>query len=212
VVFYQGSLLNDPDASIFYRKEIFSVSQHGNYWLSPTPNSPFSKCFSPDHQVVPRLVTWAEMVHTPSNTPFFFATTHFDNNFPCQEKSAPVVLNQTSIYASKMPVVFVGDFNSPFHSPAWNNLTSAPGHDGFYFDDSFLLAKNWSIITNQDPVPEYDPTQAIDHIFVQSENPAIVWNVTEWNVDMFEYPHKNQTYPSDHFAIAAHLQLITNQQ
>jgi hypothetical protein len=36
---------------------------------------------------VPRLVTWAEMVHTPSNTPFFFATTHFDNNAPCQVSS-----------------------------------------------------------------------------------------------------------------------------
>jgi len=204
-VYYQVNSSYNADATIFYRSDIFKVLSNGSYWLSPTPNIPFSTGFS-NNQVVPRLVVWAVLQHL-TGVSFFISNTHFDNNTPCQEKSAPLVLQQTSLLNTKnLPVLFTGDFNSDFNTTAYHTLIT--GTNGFYLHDSFTLAQSWSIETNQQPIPKYDPQSSIDHIFVQApENTNYSWNVPLWQVDMYAYPYGNQTYPSDHLAITAHLQL-----
>lgn len=55
--------------------------------LSPTPDEAFSRGCS-GRQVVPRLLNWALFLHRSSQQTFYFATTHFDNNMPCQPFSA----------------------------------------------------------------------------------------------------------------------------
>jgi len=188
-----------PDAAIFYKKSRFEVLEQGQYWLSPTPDAPRSTGFA-DPQL-PRLVVWARLLDKAGSREMFFASTHFDNNSPSQELSAPLVLERTAPFAETLPVVFVGDFNSQPSDAAYQTLTTDESH-GFAFQNAYDLAPSPGIVENQDPDPSYDPASRIDHVFVAGA--GVAWSATSWAADLYAYGEK-QRYPSDHFAIATTL-------
>jgi endonuclease/exonuclease/phosphatase family metal-dependent hydrolase len=134
---------------------------------------------------------------TSDDAELFFATTHFDNNSPSQELSAPLVLERTPPAAAGRPIVLVGDFNSRPDSTAYATLMNA---EEFHFDDAFALAPDWTMETNQAPAPAYDTTDRIDHVLLA----GTAWQVERWIVDTWIYG-PNDRYVSDHFAIAADL-------
>lgn len=188
-----------PDAAILYRKSRFRVLEHGEYWLSPTPDVPRSTGFAEPQ--LPRLVVWARLLDKAGDREMFFASTHFDNNSPSQALSAPLVLERTAAFAATLPVVFVGDFNSQPADEAYATLTTDDSH-GFVFENAYDLAPNPGIVENQDPDPVYDPADRIDHVFVAGA--GVAWSATSWTADLQVYGQK-QRYPSDHFAIATTL-------
>jgi endonuclease/exonuclease/phosphatase family metal-dependent hydrolase len=190
--------LDYADAAIFYRTGMFEAVEHGFYWLSPNPDDPYSTGFAPPQ--LPRLVVWARLHAVDEDFDFVFATTHFDNNAPSQELSAPLVLERTASLASMLPVVMVGDFNSDPADAAYTILTEGVDGAGPRFDDSFVLAGRWSSDSNLEPPPEYDPSIRIDHIFVA----GAPWQASDWVVDQWGYG-PNDHYTSDHFAIAVEL-------
>jgi len=190
--------LDYADAAIFYRSDKFTEVEHGFYWLSPTPDVPYSTGFSIPQFA--RMVTWARMKAVAEDHEFLFATTHFDNNSPSQEMSAPIVLERTAALASELPVIMVGDFNSRTDDLAYVRLTAGEGGAGPRFDDAFVLAGEWRSDSNLDPVPAYEPAQRIDHVFVA----GAPWQARDWVVDLWGYgPTMHET--SDHFAIAVEL-------
>lgn len=178
-----------PDATIFYRSSRFTEVDHGTYWLSPTPDVPWSTGFG---NALWRLVTWAELKDRPSGRTFLFVATHFDNSSPSQEDSAPIVVSRTAPFAKKMPVVVAGDFNSTPDTTAYKTLAKA-------FENTYDLAAHPRIDTNEQN-PTWDPTQRIDHVWVGGGT----WKVTDWVVDIHSYGTPPR-YPSDHFPIAATL-------
>lgn len=189
-----------PDATIVYRAERFEPLSHGQYWLSPTPDEPSSQGFS-DQQAVPRLVQWAELRDRRSRRVLYFATTHFDNNPPCQERSAPLVLERTAPWSEQTPAVVLGDFNSQPDDEAYRVLTE--GHDGDQpLVDTQGRADQWQVDSNQSPPPDYALDQRIDHIFVAPEPER--WSVTRWIADLHVYGALDR-YPSDHWPIVADL-------
>lgn len=190
--------LDYADAAIFYRTGMFEEVEHGFYWLSPNPDEPYSTGFAAPQ--LPRLVVWARLHAVDDDFDFVFATTHFDNNAPSQELSAPLVLERTASMAGMLPVVMVGDFNSDPSDPAYTILTEGVDGAGPHFDDSFVLADDWSSDSNLEPPPEYDPSLRIDHIFVA----GAPWQASGWIVDQWGYG-PNDHYTSDHFAIAVEL-------
>jgi endonuclease/exonuclease/phosphatase family metal-dependent hydrolase len=107
--------LDYADATIAYRSSMFAEVEHGFYWLSPTPDTPYSNGFASPQ--LPRLVVWARLRALAEDHEFVFATTHFDNNSPSQELSAPLVLERTAALADELPVIMVGDFNSKPGTP-----------------------------------------------------------------------------------------------
>jgi len=188
-----------PDAAIFYRKSRFTVLEHGEYWLSPTPDQPSTTGFSPPQ--VPRLVVWALFRDRAGDRQLLFASTHFDNNSPSQELSAPLVQERTAPWVSKGPVVFVGDFNSKPNSAAYATLTTDASR-GFVFKDSFDSSPEYRVVSNVDPPPDYDTTTRIDHIFLAGD--GVSWVVSDWTADLSKYG-PNDRYPSDHFPIVSTL-------
>ncbi|MCY1057335.1 endonuclease/exonuclease/phosphatase family protein [Nannocystis sp. SCPEA4] len=190
--------LDYADAAIFYRSDEFTEVEHGFYWLSPTPDVPYSTGFSIPQFA--RMVTWARMKAVAEDHEFLFATTHFDNNSPSQESSAPLVLERTAALATELPVIMVGDFNSRTDDLAYVRLTGGDGGAGPYFADAFALAGQWRSDSNLEPAPAYDPAQRIDHVFVA----GAPWQADDWVVDLWGYgPTMHAT--SDHFAIAVEL-------
>lgn len=179
------------DAAIFYRTAMFEEQEHGFYWLSPTPDVPYSNGFATPQ--FPRLVVWARLRALAEDAEFVFATTHFDNNSPSQELSAPLVVERTGALADQLPVILVGDFNSQPTDEAYTILTAA-------FADAFVLAADWHSDTNLDPPPAYDPAQRIDHVFTA----GAPWQASAWVVDQWGYGDPLH-YTSDHFAIAVEL-------
>lgn len=192
--FEQEGWLPYPDAAIFYRASRFEVLERGEYWLSPTPDVPRSTGFA-DPQL-PRLVVWARLRDKAGDREMFFASTHFDNNSPSQEQSAPLVLERTAPFAATMPVVFVGDFNSQPADAAYVTLTAGG------FQNAYDLAPSPGVVENQDPDPVYDPADRIDHVFVAGA--GVTWSASSWVADLYVYGEQKR-YPSDHFAIVTTL-------
>lgn len=185
-----------PDATILYRSSRFTVLEHGEYWLSPTPDQPLSTGFAKPQ--LPRLVVWARLRDSARDREIYFATTHFDNNSPSQAKSAPLVQERTAPFVEQEPVIVVGDFNSRPDSTAYQILTGDSSR-GFVFRNAFDLT-HWHIVTNQTPEPAYDVNDRIDHIFLAGR--GVTWSVNDWAADLTVYGAK-QRYPSDHFPIVA---------
>jgi endonuclease/exonuclease/phosphatase family metal-dependent hydrolase len=188
-----------PDAAIFYKKDRFSVLEQGTYWLSPTPDEPRSTGFSSPQ--LARLVVWARLRDRNGDRELVFIDTHFDNNSPSQQLSAPLTLERTAPWVKTHPVIFAGDFNSKPDSEAYSILTTDDSH-GFVFQNAFDLAPQKGPISNQDPAPPYDTAERIDHIFLAGDQST--FDVKNWVADLYVYGAKKR-YPSDHFAIVSTL-------
>jgi endonuclease/exonuclease/phosphatase family metal-dependent hydrolase len=198
-LFYADETSDYADATIWWRSDRYELLDSGFYWLSPAPDTPFSVGFSTPQ--LPRLVAWAHLRELSSEAELLFVDTHFDNNTPSQELSAPLLLERTEARAGSLPIVVVGDFNSRPDSPAYAILTGGVEPGGLALTNSFELAREWSIDSNEDPVPPYDPAIRIDHIFVAGGE----WTVPWWVVDTWVYG-PSLLHTSDHFAMAAQLQ------
>ena len=190
------------DATIFYRSDRFAVLDSGFYWLSPTPDAKYSKGYA-DGQVVPRLVAWGRFSDlNAGGRQIELVTTHFDNNAPAQDRSAPLVLERTALAAQRGAVIVTGDFNSQTYDPAYRLLTTgtATVAGGFRLTNASDLAAELRLDTDEAPPPEYPLPERIDHIFLAGAGTR--WRVPSWTVDLRKYGDR-QRYPSDHRAITA---------
>lgn len=193
-----------PDACILYLRERFEVIARGAFWLSETPDKPWSRGWASDMQF-PRVVAWAHLKDRSSGRELYFATTHFDPNAPNQEKSAPIAIERMAAWAEAMPVIFVGDFNSSPETAAYRALTGEQNGLAFRFQNAYDAAQKREVDTNQTPPPESRAAHAmIDHIFLAGK---AKFRVPLWVVDMHVYG-QSRNYPSDHRAIVAHILII----
>lgn len=207
---YDAVFLVDPEAPLFeeyadatalVRASKFEILETGFYFLSDHPDDFWSPGWS-DVQFW-RLVTWVHLRQRSDGREMFFATTHVDNNHPNQENSAPLILQRTEPWATAMPAVVVGDFNSRPDSEAYRILAQGATEGGFFLHDTFDAAPPFEQVHNQSPAPDYDPAVRIDHVFVSSTTP---WSCSRWAVDQTVYG-LSAKYPSDHFPIVAELKL-----
>lgn len=192
-------LTDYPDATILYKADRFLLKDSGNYWLSPTPDDVWSTGFA-DGAQFPRIVTWAVFEDKSSGLDFLFVNTHFDNNSPSQELSAPVLLERTRKFAEQLPVVITGDFNSQPQDKAYSELIAKREEGGLGLENAFDLAPS---VTVEGQDPTWDPASRIDHIFVGGSGS---WACPQWTVDVHKYGDP-PGFPSDHRAIEALIDL-----
>jgi endonuclease/exonuclease/phosphatase family metal-dependent hydrolase len=197
-LFYSDETSDYADATIWWRADRYELVDSGFYWLSPAPDMPYSVGFSTPQ--LPRIVAWAQLRELSSGAELLFVDTHFDNNIPSQELSAPLLLERTEAQAGELPIVVVGDFNSRPDTTAYAILVGGAEGSDFALTNSFDLAQSWSVDSNEDPPPPYDTDARIDHIFVAGGE----WSVPWWVVDTWVYGDA-QLHTSDHFAMAAQL-------
>lgn len=185
-----------PDAAILYRTERFQLLGQGHYWLSATPDQDWAGGWAGTN--LWRIVVWAKLRQVSDGREFYFLNTHFDNNVPNQENSAPLVLQRTEPLAQGFPVIFTGDFNSKPSSPAYTILSGGVDGTGFHLTNTFDLAGGYVTLTNLDPEPSWNPDHRIDHIFVAG---YAEWSAENWTADQMAYGPDNY-FPSDHFALS----------
>jgi len=187
-------LVDYPDAALYYRESLFELRESGVYWLSETPDVPWSGGWA--NAQIWRLVAWARLRYRPDGRELYAATVHVDNNHPNQEKSAPLMLGRTAAFAATIPAILVGDFNSKPGSTAYAALAAG-------LTDAYEAAEKRDVLHDEAQAPAYDAAQRIDHIFLSGPRPI---RVTRWSVDLFRYGAQRR-YPSDHFAISARISL-----
>lgn len=197
-VFYraEGTFVDWPDATVLYRASRFELVESGRFWLSPTPDVPGSIGFA--EQQLARLVQWVRLHDRANDADLVFATTHFDNNPPSQELSAPLLLERLGPLIAAYPTVITGDFNSQPFDEAYRILVEGATAEGPRLTDAYELAAARAVVTNQEPAPDYDAEGRIDHVFVA----GAPWRCARWAVDLSVYGADDR-YPSDHWPVLA---------
>jgi endonuclease/exonuclease/phosphatase family metal-dependent hydrolase len=201
-LYYESREVFDyPDATILYRKARFTPIEQGVFWLSPTPDEPYSTGFDPGGQLS-RLVYWAVFQEIESGRTVAFTTTHFDNNTPSQELSAPLLLERTAGLAADHPLIVTGDFNADLSDPAYTILTGASGDGTHSLRNTFDAVDQPTVIGTQE---DYPWDLRIDHIFLGGAATEAA-EVLDWTIDLSVYGTENR-HPSDHRAMSTTLRI-----
>lgn len=102
----------DECCAIYYRDDLLTPLEHGQFWLSKTPDVPGSKSWDSS---LPRFCTWVRFqVKNGSGHEFYVLNTHFDHlGERAREESARLILDFIARRREEyqLPVILMGDLN-----------------------------------------------------------------------------------------------------
>lgn len=180
-------------SAIFYRNDLFTALDKGDFWFSETPDVP-SKGW--DATCCNRICSWVKLKENKSGKEFIFFCAHFDHQGAiAQKKSAEMMIEKINEIGNDLPTVFVGDLNSIPTSDAYQILSdklkdaAVVSETAPYGPEKTYNGFKW----NQ------EPTSRIDYIFVNE--PVLVKRYGVLT------DSKGMRYPSDHFPIIAEIQI-----
>ena len=172
--------------SIVYNKSIFSLNQSGTFWLSSTPNVPYSNDFE---NFFPRICTWANLQKDLKQ--YLFLNLHLDHiNLNAHKKCINIVLNQIkNISNDKIKFILIGGC---FYCEENDEIIDMIKNDGFkeiIFENSYhgftgIGKKHW------------------DYLFYK-ENEEIKETNVKILKDESVVDQNRNIYISDHFPIFA---------
>lgn len=126
----------DEFVAVFYDERRFDLLDHGNFWLSDTPEVPGSISWG---NYVPRMTTWARLHDRSTGHAFTFVNTHLDHFHPRARTRGASLLHERFPRERDEPMLLVGDFNSLPRRFVHRLLTREGG-----FEDAFHLARERS--------------------------------------------------------------------
>ncbi len=201
---------------IFYRRDRFEVVEHGDFWLSETPEKIGSKSWD---AALPRIATWGKFKDKTTEREFYLLNTHFDHlGVLARLESAKQLRSWTEGRVKELPVIVIGDFNCLPASPPMQWLTCAreatsattgdpPAEPATILCSDCLLCD----AIHRTKKPHHGPTSTwngfgplvplrkIDHIFVTER------------VDVLQHAiladHWDGRWPSDHLPVMAEVEL-----
>jgi endonuclease/exonuclease/phosphatase family metal-dependent hydrolase len=175
---------------IFYRPDRLTLIEHGDFWLSDTPDVVGSQSWDTD---LPRMANWA-VFETKEAKPhrFLFLDTHLahrDEDAEARDKAAGLILSRLPALAKNLPVVVAGDMNARPDTAAYRRFAAV-------LTDAWGSAKRREgpEMTFHDFTGTAD--RRIDYIFLRGFRAESIATDTY---------HRGKTYPSDHFPIEATL-------
>ncbi len=119
-------------SAIFYRTDLFKVLDHGDFWLSETPEKPG---LGWDAACV-RICTWGKFQHIPSGREFLFFNLHMDHiGTVARVESAKLIKQKIVEFGSDLPTFLTGDFNVSQENPSYFTIT-----DGGMLNDAHEVA------------------------------------------------------------------------
>ncbi|MFN3322057.1 MAG: endonuclease/exonuclease/phosphatase family protein [Bryobacteraceae bacterium] len=183
----------DERVAIFYRRDVLRLIEHGDFWLSETPETPGSSSWKMN---VPRIATWG-LFELPSGGRFYYCNTHFSHR-EIEEQEARVesatLICRKLLELPAVPAIVTGDFN-------------APAGDEVYRVFRDMLEDAWeSAASRTGPAETFhgfngkeEDKRRIDWILYRGP-----WRVLE--AETITY-HVDDRYPSDHFPVFAVFQV-----
>jgi endonuclease/exonuclease/phosphatase family metal-dependent hydrolase len=182
--------------AIYYKRAEFEPLEYDHFWLSDTPDVIGSTTWGNSNR---RMVTWVKFRHAKTGKEFYFLNTHFDHQIqPAREKSATLVRSRIEALKTELPVLLVGDFNANAETNKVYHILT----DGGFLTDTWKASPkriNEGIATfNSFKGPNPNGAR-IDWILARGD-------ITTDKAEIVTFAKGGQ-YPSDHFPIAAWVQL-----
>jgi len=179
-------------SAVFYKKDLFKVLDHGDFWLSETPEKP---SMGWDGACCHRMCTWVHFEDKESGKKFYFFNTHFDHQaVVARKESAKLILSKISEIAGDNPTIFMGDLNGDHESEWYLTLKNSDLLLDTYFQVEDPYAVNGSF---NGFGKRTDSKSIIDHVFITEH-----FEVEKWGILTDTYHGK---FPSDHFPVIVKL-------
>jgi endonuclease/exonuclease/phosphatase family metal-dependent hydrolase len=188
---------------VFYNEARFNLIDHGQFWLSESPDIPSMGWDAVNHH---RIVTWVKLELRNSDKSFYCFNTHFDNvGVVARQRSAELMSEKISEIAGDSPVIVTGDFNIRRNHPSVGNALYYNLIGTFKENNSLLNAEyisNTPVTTGgltstgfRPNWKEAEPGYAIDYIFVNG-----FFNVESYRVDRIM---DGEIFISDHWPVVS---------
>lgn len=186
---------------IFYRTDRFEKMQHGQFWLSQTPDVPGSIGWE---AVLPRVVAWIQLKDRVNDREFFVFNTHFSHVSDLARRRSMEFMSEMMVeIAGQYPVIVTGDFNITKGAALYHDMVAR-------FQDHNRLTNAQYI--SQMPVAGADDTfnafrddtqpRVIDYIFVDDH-----FEVVNFGVDRVK---DGEIFISDHWPVWARIKFSHN--
>ncbi len=180
--------------AMLVRTDRFRVVEQGRFWFSETPDVPGSKGWGAG---LPRLTVWAKLAdlrnaeRDSTAREFVVYNTHFDHqSVESRNKAAAAMARHIAEHHAELPLVVMGDFNTPLTSKAIQQLVDG----NVKLRDTFVAKPNEPVGTFSGFTGKTDG-EKIDFIFATKN-----WKTESATIDR---THRDGRYPSDHYPVTA---------
>lgn len=198
-------------SAIFYDTELFDLIDHGDFWLSETPDHPG---LGWDAACV-RICSWGKFRHKPSGKIFQFFNLHLDHvGEKAREESVLLVQRKMREIGLDLPTFLTGDFNVDQNHHLYEVMSSSDFLQDSFCVSDLVYAPNG---TFNDYKTDGFSTSRIDHIFVTPdinvekygiltdtyrtlEDNALMTQASDSSEEV-EKQHWKCRVPSDHFPV-----------
>ncbi len=185
-------------SAIFYDTAMFDLLDHGNFWLSETPDKPG---LGWDAACV-RICTWGKFRHKQSGKVFQFFNLHLDHvGEQARVESILLVQRKMKEFDSNLPTFLTGDFNVDQNHHMYEVLARSE-----FLTDSRSISP--LVYQNNGTFSDYHADgwsdSRIDHIFVSDGISIAKYGVL---TDSYRTPDSGSAtgyrsrVPSDHFPV-----------
>ena len=150
-------------SAIFYDTNMFELLDHGDFWLSETPDKPG---LGWDAACV-RICSWGKFRHRDSGKVFQFFNLHLDHiGKTARVESVLLVQNKMKEFGLNLPTFLTGDFNVDQTHDLYDVLSASDFLKDSFTTADFVYALNGTINSyNTEGFTE----SRIDHIFVTDD-------------------------------------------
>ncbi len=147
-------------SAIFYRTDMFDLIDHGDFWLSETPEKPG---LGWDAACV-RICTWGHFRHKASGRDFLFFNLHMDHvGKVARVESAKLIKRKIDELGSTLPTFLTGDFNVDQNSPSYATIIEGGTLRDSHDVSDFVYELNGTFNSYK---TDRMTRSRIDHIFV----------------------------------------------
>lgn len=203
-------------SAIFYRKDMFTLLDHGDFWISETPDKPGLGWDA----VCPRICSWGKFRHNESGREFVMFNLHMDHvGKKARVEGAKLVRRRIDNFGKDCPAFVTGDFNVDQTSPSYRTITAGGDLLDSYEVAQLRYALNGTF--NNYETDNYTDSR-IDHVFVSPDVKVLKYGVltdtyrtpeNSEHVDATDAPQEIEVNryvartPSDHFPVVVKVSL-----
>ncbi|MBD5365602.1 MAG: endonuclease/exonuclease/phosphatase family protein [Bacteroides sp.] len=150
-------------SAIFYDTAMFDLLDHGDFWLSETPDRPGlgwdAACI--------RICTWGKFRHRPTGKVFQFFNLHQDHiGIQARIESVKLVQQKMKEFGLDLPTFLTGDFNVDQYNEMYDVLTASDFLRDSFTNADFVYALNGTFNAFEN---DGFTDSRIDHIFVTDD-------------------------------------------
>ena len=158
-------------SAIFYRTDMFTLLDHGDFWISETPDKPGLGWDA----ACPRICSWGKFRHNESGREFVMFNLHMDHvGKKARVEGARLVRGRIDGIGKDCPAFVTGDFNVDQTSPSYRTITAGGALKDSYEVAELRYALNGTF--NSYRTDNYTESR-IDHVFVTPDVKVLKYGV-----------------------------------